>query len=104
MGVQRAVTAGLAHSGEPRQPPGQRGGSASGTPERGLLRGRAASSAVPCGWLESSWVLQLRAGLLRYPQRIPVSRRRVDTSPLIYGHGFVVRSWCLQDSADFTLA
>lgn len=70
----------------------------------GCCDGRAVSSAGPYGWLESSWVLQLRAGLLRYPQHIPVSRRPVDTSSLIYGHGFVVRSWCLQDSADFTLA
>lgn len=70
----------------------------------GCCEGEPANSAVPSRWLESSWVVQLRAGLLLQPRHIAVSRRRVDTLSLIYRHRFVVRSWCLQDSADFTLA
>lgn len=70
----------------------------------GCCEGERAGSAVPSRRLERGGVLQLQAGLLLHPQHVLVSRRRVDTSSLIYRHRFVVRSRCLQDSADFTLA
>lgn len=66
--------------------------------------GAGANSAVPSRWLQSIWVSQLRAGLPLYPRHTPASRRPADTLPLIYRHRFVVRSRCLRDSADFTLA
>lgn len=62
--------------------------------------GAPASSAGPSRWLQSIWVAQLPL----YPLHMPASRRPADTLSLIYGHRFVVHSWCLRDSADFTLA
>lgn len=70
----------------------------------GGRQGEPANSAVPSRRLESIWVSQLRAGLPLYPQHTPASRRPADTLPLIYRHRFVAHSWCLRDSADFTLA
>lgn len=107
----RAAMAGLACSREPWQPSGERGscwspaGAAGGGGWSGGGRqGEPANSAVPSRRLQSIWVSQLRAGLPLYPQHTPASRRPADTLPLIYRHRFVAHSWCLRDSADFTLA